>query len=93
MKLHIEEVGPSRYEPFVVVENEYIEDMMVSVLIWSKAGFAKGIQGTESLVKPPEASIPFRRRDGPEPKPTTCYKRYPSGYVLPYHYKNPVSGK
>ena len=43
-------IGLSRYEPFVVVENEYIEDMMVSVLIWSKAGFAKGIQGTESLV-------------------------------------------
>jgi hypothetical protein len=25
--------------------------------------------------------------------PTTVYKPYPAGYVVPYHYKNPVTGK
>ena len=25
--------------------------------------------------------------------PTTGYKPYPSGYVIPFHFKNPVTGK
>jgi hypothetical protein len=48
----------------------------------------------DGWVKTPTMPPPqFRCKEGPKPGPSSCYKPYPSGYVLPYHYKNPVSGK
>ena len=32
-------------------------------------------------------------KDRPAPGPNTNYLTYPSGYVFPYHYKHPVTGK
>jgi hypothetical protein len=32
-------------------------------------------------------------KDRPAPGPNTHYLTYPSGYVFPYHYKHPVTGK
>ena len=31
-------------------------------------------------------------KDRPAPGPNTHYLTYPSGYIFPYHYKNPVTG-
>jgi hypothetical protein len=80
---------------FGVYENEYVKEDGK----WKfKKIFYSPIFDTpyeDGWVKTPEAPLPYRRRDGPEPKPSTStgYKPYPSGYVFPYHYKNPVSGK
>ena len=32
-------------------------------------------------------------QDRPAPGPNTHFATYPSGYIFPYHYKNPVTGK
>ena len=32
-------------------------------------------------------------RETPPPGPNTHFAPYPSGYIFPYHYKNPVTGK
>jgi len=73
-------------------ENEYIKEdgiwkfknsssTILSVLRWMRVG-----SKTPYLANPPHGS-------SPPPGPGTHFQHYPSGYIFPYHYKNPVTGK
>jgi hypothetical protein len=46
----------------------------------------------EGWVKTPYLSNPLPA-ERPAPGPDTTFLTYPSGYIFPYHYKNPVTGK
>jgi hypothetical protein len=46
----------------------------------------------EGWVKTPYISNP-PAKNRPVPSPYTHFQHYPSGYIFPYHYKNPVTGK
>jgi len=46
----------------------------------------------EGWVKTPALLNP-KHRDAHAPGPNTQFLMYPSGYIFPYHYKNPVTGK
>ena len=46
----------------------------------------------EGWVKTPALLNP-KHKDAHAPGPDTHFNMYPSGYIFPYHYKNPVTGK
>jgi len=46
----------------------------------------------EGWIKTPYLANP-PHRETPPPGPNTHFAPYPSGYIFPYHYKNPVTGK
>ena len=46
----------------------------------------------EGWVKTPDMLNP-KHKDAPPAGPNTTFLHYPSGYIFPYHYKNPVTGK
>jgi len=46
----------------------------------------------EGWVKTPDMLNP-KHKESPAPGPNTTFLHYPSGYIFPYHYKNPVTGK
>jgi hypothetical protein len=48
MKYYMDKVILRAYKLFNNRENESTENMKVAAIIWRKAGFARGIQGTES---------------------------------------------
>jgi len=73
-------------------ENEYIKEDGIWKL---KKIFFNDIFSSpweDGWVKTPVLEGP-PRKDKPTPGPNTQYLTYPSGYVFPYHYKNPVTGK
>jgi len=47
----------------------------------------------EGWVKTPVWKDRPEPRERPSPGPDTGVATYPSGYIFPYHYKNPVTGK
>jgi hypothetical protein len=73
-------------------ENEYIKEDGV----WKfKKLFFNNIFSSpweDGWVKTPYLSNP-PNQDRPAPGPDTHFATYPSGYIFPYHYKNPVTGK
>ena len=46
----------------------------------------------EGWVKTPYIGNP-KHQEAPPPGPNTRFAPYPSGYIFPYHYKNPVTGE
>jgi len=46
----------------------------------------------EGWVKTPDMLNP-KHKESPAPGPNTTFLHYPSGYIFPYHYKNPITGK
>ena len=73
-------------------ENEYIKEdgiWKILKLFWATT-IASPLE--EGWVKTPYlGNVP--RKDSPPPGPNTHFAPYPSGYIFPYHYKNPVTGK
>jgi hypothetical protein len=73
-------------------ENEYVKEDG----IWKfKKLFFNDIISTpldEGWVKTPYLANP-PHAETPPPGPGTHFQHYPSGYIFPYHYKNPVTGK
>jgi hypothetical protein len=75
-----------------IYENEYVKEdgnWKFKKILWSRIFWCPYEDG---WVKTPVISIPGRPKATPD-KPTTTYFPYPSGYLLPYHFKNPISGK
>ena len=73
-------------------ENEFIkEDGIWKILkiFWNDI-ISSPIE--EGWVKTPALLNP-KHKDAREPGPNTHFSMYPSGYIFPYHYKNPVTGK
>jgi len=73
-------------------ENEYVKEdgkWKFKKLFWNRI-FSTPYE--DGWVKTPDWKrlIP---RDRPAPGPNTRFATYPSGYIFPYHYKNPVTGK
>ena len=72
-------------------ENEYVKEdgkWKFKKLFWN------GIFSTpyeDGWVKTPHFDNTVK--DKPAPGPNAPSKGYPSGYIFPYHYKNPVTGK
>lgn len=80
-----------------VYENEYVKEggrWKFHKIQWSRIFYCPYEDG---WVKTPVARINFARVLGKDitkaDRPTTIYHPYPSGYLLPYHFKNPVTGK
>ena len=75
-----------------VYENEYVKEdgkWKFRKILWSRIFYSPYADG---WVKTPVIAI--KRKTKPKPdKPTTVYFPYPSGYLLPYHFKHPVTGK
>jgi hypothetical protein len=73
-------------------ENEYVKEDG----IWKikKLFFNEIISSPleDGWVKKPSIPNP-PHKDTPAPGPNTHFATYPSGYIFPYHYKNPVTGK
>jgi len=73
-------------------ENEYIKEAgiwKIKKLFWNdiiSSPIEEGWVKTPSLLNPPH-------KTRPEPGLNTHFAPYPSGYIFPYHYKNPVTGK
>ena len=73
-------------------ENEYIKEdgiWKILKLFWSNI-FSSPLE--DGWVKTPYFGNP-PHRENPLPGPNTHFATYPSGYIFPYHYKNPVTGK
>ena len=73
-------------------ENEYIKEdgiWKILKLFWATI-IASPIE--EGWVKTPYLGNP-PHNDSPSPDPNTHFAPYPSGYIMPYHYKNPVTKK
>jgi hypothetical protein len=73
-------------------ENKYVKEdgiWKILKLFWATT-IASPLE--EGWVKTPYlGNVP--RKDSPPPGPNTHFAPYPSGYIFPYHYKNPVTGK
>ena len=73
-------------------ENQYVKEdgiWKILKLFWSNI-FSSPLD--EGWVKTPHLSNP-PHKDAPPPSPGNHFTPYPSGYIFPYHYKNPVTGK
>jgi hypothetical protein len=73
-------------------ENEYVKENGIwkfKKLFWSEiisSPLEEGWVKKPSILNPPH-------RYSPPSGTNTRFAPYPSGYILPYHYKNPVTGK
>jgi hypothetical protein len=73
-------------------ENEYIKEdgiWKLKKIFWNdiiSSPLDEGWVKTPYISNPPAT---YR----PAPGPNTHFATYPSGYIFPYHYKNPVTGK
>jgi hypothetical protein len=73
-------------------ENEYVKEDGIwkfKKLFWSEiisSPLEEGWVKKPSILNPPH-------RYSPPMGPNTKFAPYPSGYIFPYHYKNPVTGK
>jgi hypothetical protein len=73
-------------------ENEYVKEdgiWKIKKILWSEiisSPLEEGWVKKPSILNPPHMKKP-------PPGPNSRFAPYPSGYVLPYHYKNPVTGK
>ena len=73
-------------------ENEYVKEDGIwkfkKLFIYNifSSPFEDGWVKTPYIPNPPN-------KDRPAPGPDTHFATYPSGYIFPYHYKNPVTGK
>ena len=73
-------------------ENEYVKEDGIwkfKKLFWSEiisSPLEEGWVKKPSILNPPH-------RYSPPSGPNTRFAPYPSGYILPYHYNNPVTGK
>ena len=73
-------------------ENEYVKEdgkWKFKKLFWSTIF---GTPYEDGWVKTPYVTVP-RPEGRPAPGPNSHFAPYPSGYIFPYHYKNPVTGK
>ena len=73
-------------------ENEYIKEdgvWKILKLFWSNI-FSSPLD--EGWVKTPYLGNP-PHKNAPPPERNKNFAPYPSGYIFPYHYKNPVTGK
>ena len=73
-------------------ENEYIKEngiWKILKLFWATI-IASPLD--EGWVKTPYLGNP-PHKDSPPPGPNNHFAPYPSGYIFPYHYKNPATGK
>ena len=73
-------------------ENEYIKEdgiWKILKLFWATI-IASPLD--EGWVKTPYLGNP-PHKDSLPPGPNTHFAPYPSGYIFPYHYKNPVTGR
>ena len=89
--------GPQAAFSCGIYENEYVKEngkWKFKKIQWSRIFYTSYEDG---WVKTPVVKLNFSRAMGKEPvkpdKPTTVYHPYPSGYLFPYHFKNPVTGK
>ncbi len=76
-----------------VYENEYVKEdgkWKFKKLHWNRIFMTPYEDG---WVKTPVIKS-VTREGRPKPdRPTTVYKPYPSGYIFPFHYKHPITGK
>ena len=77
-----------------VYENEYVKEhgkWKIKKLHFNRTFLSPYEDG---WVKTPVVSDNYAHKGkGISFKPPTSYKPYPSGYIVPYHYKNPASGR
>jgi hypothetical protein len=73
-------------------ENEYIKEDGIWKIkkLFYNAVISSPLE--EGWVKTPYLANP-PRKERPAAGPNTHFATYPSGYIFPYHYKNPVTGK
>jgi hypothetical protein len=73
-------------------ENEYVKEdgkWKILKIFWNEI-IASPLE--EGWVKTPYIANPPAKNQ-PPPSPNTHPATYPSGYIFPYHYKNPVTGR
>ena len=73
-------------------ENEFVKEdgiWKIKKIFWNdiiSSPIDEGWVKTPALLNP-------KHKNAREPGPDTHFHMYPSGYIFPYHYKNPVTGK
>jgi hypothetical protein len=73
-------------------ENEYVKEdgiWKIKTILWNEIISSPLDEG---WVKKPVILNPLHKEPRPL-APNTRFAPYPSGYIFPYHYKNPVTGK
>ena len=73
-------------------ENEYIKEAKVWKILKLRWATIIASPLDEGWVKTPYLGNP-PHKDAPAPGENINFAPYPSGYIFPYHYKNPVTGK
>lgn len=76
-----------------VYENEYVKEN--GKWLFKKLQYCRIFQSPyeDGWVKTPEIFLDLERDLPPPDLPQTIHKPYPSGYVMPFHYKHPITGK
>ncbi|MFC1942194.1 nuclear transport factor 2 family protein, partial [Chloroflexota bacterium] len=80
-----------------IYENDYVKEnskWKFKKILWSRIFYTPYEDG---WVKTPVKTLNFAKvmgKEQPKPdRPTTVYHPYPSGYIFPYHFKHPITGK
>jgi len=73
-------------------ENEYIKEAKIWKILKLRWATIIASPLDEGWVKTPYLGNP-PHKDAPTPEENINFAPYPSGYIFPYHYKNPVTGK